>query len=307
MAQISVLLAAYNVERYVGEAVASLQAQTFQDLDIVAVDDCSTDGTSMILHRLAQNDRRIRVVSASRHGGIPTALNLGLTYCHAPYIARLDADDVALPERLQKQHAYLQESPSVALVGSAAMTIAENGELLGISRVPGTERAIQRTLLLGSPCYQIWLARKEVYDRLDGYRSLSVAEDYDFLLRAVGAGFRLANIPEPLTKVRIRSGSTAETAALKTRKAHHYVIGLHRERMRRNSDTFSTQKYEAAIMEGPLEGRLHRLAVRLSRKALHSSSRTGRLFYMALSALVSPWQARYFVDRARLKLALRNS
>jgi glycosyltransferase involved in cell wall biosynthesis len=184
MARISVLIPAYNVERYVAESLASIQNQTIQDLEIIVVNDGSVDSTLTVVEQIAQCDPRIRVISADRNLGTAGARNLGLKLCGAPFIACIDADDIAMPDRLEKQLAFLEANPDVALVGSAMVGVSENGEPIGISRVPLSKEEISNTLLMAPPCSHIWLARREVYGKLAGYRAMAVAEDYDFLLRA---------------------------------------------------------------------------------------------------------------------------
>jgi glycosyltransferase involved in cell wall biosynthesis len=306
MARISVLLAAYNVEAYVAEALASIQSQTFTDIEMVVVDDGSTDGTLQIIEHLASFDSRIIIVRSPRNLGLPLALNLGLPFCQAPYIARMDGDDIALPVRLEKQLRFLENNPDIALVGCATSAIDERGQPipgLGVSLKPITQKAISRTLLLASPCSHIWLARREVYDKLSGYREIAFAEDYDFLLRAITAGFRITNIPESLMLIRTRSGNIS--SRLEQRKAHYYIANLYRERMRNAQDSFSREGSERAVNSGRLESGVFRLAMKCVRRGLLSHSRVSRYFLLAISVLVSPWQARYFLLRLRLKMALR--
>jgi glycosyltransferase involved in cell wall biosynthesis len=306
MARISVLLAVYNVEAYVAEALASIQSQTFTDIEMVVVDDGSTDGTLRIVEQIATEDARIKVVRSLRNLGLPLALNLGLPFCQAPFIARMDGDDIALPVRLEMQLRFLENNSNIALVGCATSAIDERGQPipgLGVSLKPITQVAISRTLLLASPCSHIWLARREVYDKLSGYREIAVAEDYDFLLRAITAGFRISNLPESLMLIRTRPGNNS--SRLEQRKAHYYIINLYRERMRNGQDSFSREGYERAVNTGRLESGVFRLAMKCVRRGLLSHSRVSRYFLLALSVLVSPWQARYFLLRLRLKMTLR--
>ena len=165
MTRISVLLPVYNVEPYVADALTSIQSQTFSDIEIVVVDDGSTDGTLRIVEQFASTDGRIKVVRSTRNQGLSAALNLGLTYCRAPFIARMDGDDIALPERLEKQLNFLEQTPGVALVGCASIQIDQSGRPipgLRIARKP-EEKDIAQTILLNTPCLHIWLARHEVY------------------------------------------------------------------------------------------------------------------------------------------------
>jgi glycosyltransferase involved in cell wall biosynthesis len=306
MAKISVLLPVYNVEAYVAEALKSIQSQTITDIEIVVVDDGSTDETLRIVERIASTDLRIKVVRAPRNMGLPLALNLGLRFCLAPFIARMDGDDIALPTRLEKQLRFLEDNEGFDLVGCATSAIDELGRPipgLGVSWKPITQEAIAKTVLLAPPCSHIWLARREVYDALSGYREISVAEDYDFLLRAISAGFRITNLPESLMLIRTRSGNIS--SRLEQRKAHYYIVNLYRERMRNLQDSFTREGYERAVKSNRVENGAFRLAMRCVQEGLRSHSSVLRYFLLALSALVSPWQARYFLLRLHLKLALR--
>lgn len=302
---ISVLIPAYNVARFIEGSLASVQSQTMGDFQIIVVDDGSTDETLSIVERLTRNDPRIRIVRSSSRGGHVKALNLGLQECKAPYIARIDADDVAAPERFQKQLDFLQSHPDIAVVGSAAVTINEEGEPVGVSSVPLTQRAVMNSLLFGPPClHPTWLARRELYERLGGYRELIAAEDYDFLLRAVTAGFKIANLPDRLMRLRLRSGNTAQLAGLKLRKSHRYVVRLFRERLKRGTDSFSPSECEKAARVSGMSSASHGLAVRVVQAAFVRSGKIRRVCLCALAAMISPWQARYFWDRLRWRLAI---
>jgi len=306
MARISVLLPVYNVERYAADALTSIQTQSFTDLEIVVVDDGSTDGTLQVVEQIACRDPRIRVVLVSQNCGLPAALNLGLTFCQAPFIARMDGDDVALPSRLEKQLQFLEERPDIALVGCATLAIDEFGQPipgLGVSIKPTNQDAIARTALLAPPCSHIWLARREVYEKLSGYRNISVAEDFDFLLRAMTTGFRISNIPEALMMIRTRVGNIS--SRLEQRKAHDYIVDLYRERLKVGKDSFSREGYERHVIAGRIEDGAFSLAMRCVQRGLLSRNLFLRYSLLFLSALISPWQARYFVRRLQLKLALR--
>lgn len=307
MAGISVLMPVYNVELYVAEALASIQSQTFSDIEIVVVDDGSTDGTLRIVEEHASTDGRIKVVRIPRNQGLSAALNLGLKFCSAPLIARMDGDDIAMPERLRKQFISLEQNPSVALVGCATIQIDESGCAipgLRIARKPA-EKDIARTILLNTPCLHIWLARREVYEMLNGYRDMSFSEDYDFLLRAWTAGFRLDNLPEALMQIRTRPDNMS--ACLEQRKAHYYIRNLFRERIKRGRDSFSKEAFDRRIKPGELENFFFRLAFSCAQRGLLVRHSIRPFLFLPLSALLSRWQARYFLDSIRLKLAWREA
>ncbi|MGA3161873.1 MAG: glycosyltransferase [Terracidiphilus sp.] len=306
MATISVLMNVYNVEAYISEALESIQSQTFSDIDIVVVDDGSMDGTRHILKKFASTDSRIKVVGTPDNRGIPYALNLGLGFCRSPYIAKMDGDDIALPTKLEKQFQFLKDNPHIALVGCATTAIDQFGHPipgLGVSRKPVTQEEIARTMLLASPCSHSWLARREVYDALSGYREMTYSEDYDFLLRAVSAGYLLSNLPEALMQMRNRPGNMS--ARLELRKAHYYVSNLYRERLRNRKDSFSVERYKRAIRPGRVENFLFRIATKCVHKGLQLRNRVFRYFLTMLSAILSPWQARYYLERIRFNAALQ--
>ena len=306
MAKISVLLPVYNVEPYVAEALASMQSQTLSDIEIVVVDDGSTDGTLGIVEQFASADGRIKIVRCPRNQGLSAALNFGLAFCSSPLIARMDGDDIALPARLEKQFRFLEKNPDIALVGCATTAIDQSRRPipgLGVSRKPTTEEAVESTMLLAPPCSHIWLARRKVHDTLSGYREIEVAEDYDFLLRAISAGYRVTNLSEPLMLIRTRSGNIS--SRLEQRKAHYYIVKLYRERLERNVDSFSKEDYARAVRSGRVENSAFCLATQCARKGLSFHNKALRYLLLMFSALASPWQARYYFTRFHLKLALR--
>lgn len=299
--RVSILMPVHNVAPYIEEAIASIQAQTFTDFEFIIVNDGSTDATVQIAERLASSDPRIRILGTPVKSGISKALNLGLTECRGRYIARMDGDDISLPDRLEKEVFFLDAHPEIALVSSAITTINEYGNPLGNSTVAITHDVILKTMLLNTPCIHIWVARRELYESLAGYRDLPSAEDYDFLLRAISAGYRLHNLPEPLYRVRIRVGNTAHTNGIKQYLMHYYVGKLYKERVSAGIDSFSPAGLRKALHAGRMKSNLHSQSIRFLNRARSSRTMAGRYFWGTLSALVSPWQARLFLNRARYK------
>ncbi len=118
---ISVVIGAYNAERYIARAVESMLAQTYTDFELIAVDDGSTDRTAAILRSCAARDARVRVIEAA-HQGISGAANRGIAAARQAWIARMDADDIALPHRLERQLAAAAAAPEVVLWGAGPCT-----------------------------------------------------------------------------------------------------------------------------------------------------------------------------------------
>jgi len=198
--KVSVFIASYNGERFIAEAVNSNLGQSFRDLEVVVVDDGSTDGTRTILREIAANDSRLRVVEKDNEGQIPT-LNRCIAECRGEYIARLDHDDISLPGRIEKQARFLDENPEFIGVGCLIQNLRQDGTPVGQPRIR-TEVLEHRPA--DFPPRQQWLygptpmIRAEFFRKSGGYRAkFAAAEDRDLCWRLGGLG-RLARLPEPL-------------------------------------------------------------------------------------------------------------
>jgi glycosyltransferase involved in cell wall biosynthesis len=201
---ISVVMPVYNAERYVGEATRSILTQTFRDFEFVIIDDGSTDGSPEILERFAAGDGRIRLVSRP-NTGIVGALNEGLAMARADLIARMDGDDVARPDRLERQAAYLAEHPECVMVGSRVLVIDPDGRPLKVMGDALTHEEIDQGCLdgRGQPVYHpAVMYRRRVVLEVGAYREIyEDAEDLDLFFRLAEVG-RIANLEEPLLEYR---------------------------------------------------------------------------------------------------------
>ncbi len=201
---VSVLMAVHNGVPWVRDAVASVLAQTAGDLELIVVDDGSTDATPDLL--AAVRDPRVRVERQSRAGLTPS-LNRALALARAPLVARLDADDTALPERLERQRAFVDAHADVGLLGTGAREVDEAGREVRVVRPPTDDRALRRALIRRNPfVHSSIVMRRALAERLGGYDpALPVAQDYDLWVR-MSAVTRLANLPEPLVVRRLLPG-----------------------------------------------------------------------------------------------------
>ena len=142
--RVSVVMATYNAKPFIGEAIESVLAQTLTDLELIVVDDGSTDATWDLLTEYARTDSRVRPLSQDHQGG-SVALNTGIAAARSDWIAILDADDVALPMRLEKQLAAASDAPHVVVCGAFAYSISSTGRVLGVSHMgPTTEPDFER-------------------------------------------------------------------------------------------------------------------------------------------------------------------
>jgi glycosyltransferase involved in cell wall biosynthesis len=201
---VSVVMAVFDGASWVGAAVGSLLAQTLTDLEVIVIDDGSTDTTPAIL--AAVHDRRLRVERRER-AGLTRSLVRALDLARAPLVARLDADDLALPERLARQRQFLDANPQVGLLGTGAREIDLEGHEVAIVRPPADDAAIRRVLIRENPfVHSTVMMRRSALDLAGGYDpAFPVAQDYDLWMRLARVT-QLANLPEPLVIRRLAPG-----------------------------------------------------------------------------------------------------
>lgn len=212
--RVSVILPVCNGEPFLAEAIGSIVAQSFGDFELIAIDDGSTDASGDILDRLARGDRRIIALHQS-NAGIVASLNRGLAFAHGEFIARMDADDVAHPERFARQVAFLDAHPDVAAVGCAVTLIDDAGKRLRDVDYPGAPDAVSAFLETGSAlAHPTVMMRRDRVRAVGGYRAAyRHAEDYDLWLR-LDERYRLANLPERLLLYRKHESKLSLTYAV---------------------------------------------------------------------------------------------
>lgn len=188
--RVSWLIPVYNGESFLAEALDSVLAQDFTDFEVVVVDDGSTDATATILADYSARDPRMRVV-AQPNGGIVSALNTGLAQCRGEIVARMDADDVALPHRLSFQVAYLDARPGCVLVGGYAVSRDAGGEITHRTN-GGRHRVTDLSIFPPRVCvsmHPLITLRRSVLEAVGGYRADHPhAEDYDLFIRLAAFG-----------------------------------------------------------------------------------------------------------------------
>ena len=170
--RVSIVMPAYNAAPFLRQAVDSILSQTFTDFEFIVVDDGSTDSTLAILD--GYSDPRIRVIKSEHNLGLPGALNLGLSAARGEYIARMDADDVSLPERLMKQVSWLDENPETSVLGTFSIRIDPQGRYHEFIPVPTGDKEISRRLLSDANpiIHGSVMMRSVVVQKVGGYRDI---------------------------------------------------------------------------------------------------------------------------------------
>ena len=213
MPQITVLLPVHNGEAYLEPAIASVLAQSFEDFELLIINDGSTDRTQSIIDTF--QDRRIRCIAHQRNRKLIAVLNEGLGLAAAQYVARMDADDVCHPQRLELQYRFLRSHPEVGVLGSAVRLIGGDRKAGLVYRFPEQHEAIVWAMAFLCPlAHPSVMMRRDVVLAAGSYSSWALhAEDYD-LWERLSHRTRFANLPEPLLALRRHGASVTVREAL---------------------------------------------------------------------------------------------
>lgn len=293
---ISVLMPTYNVEKYVEEAVRSILDQTWKNFELIIVDDCSTDKTFAILQKLAQEDLRIKLYRNEANLKICKTLNRAWSYATGNYIARMDGDDVSTPDRFQVLMNFLYTHKKCGLVGSGMITIDETGKELSYSSLVHSNYYIKKVIKYRSPIAHIWIARREVYEKLKGYREIPYAEDADFIFRCVRNGFELANVREYLYKCRIRNGNTSSTNGVIQSKTFDYVYKLYLNECRQKKELFSERNLQEHIKSSSKENKSYFRSYYHLMNALKNKRKPFLFIVNTIMALSNYWTRKYIFN-----------
>ena len=210
---VTVLMAVYNGEPYLEAAINSILRQTLEDFEFVIVDDCSIDSTAAVIESIA--DGRVRYIRNERNRGQTASLNTGLSICKGRYIARMDADDLAHPNRLERQVKFLDARPNVAVVGSNLEFIDSKGTTVGTWNYPSGELALRWFALFSCPLSNgaAVFRREVIWDQLGGYdETIVVSQDWDLWNRVLSTA-EIANLRDRLLQVRQHKGQVSVQAS----------------------------------------------------------------------------------------------
>ena len=229
---VSVVMPVFNAESYLIEAVQSVLTQTYKDFEFIIIDDGSTDGCHEILEAAASRDSRI-VLRTQTNAGLIASLSLGCRLARGEYIARMDADDISVSTRFQKQIMFLERHKTIGIVGTWIQDIGAMGQPGPVWPLPTSPDTIPWFLMFGNCiAHPSVMVRREIIQRLQYLPGAQHVEDYDLWIRATDMT-RIANIPEVLLKYRVLSHSVSsrhlsiqeEQAARIQRRLRSAVLG----------------------------------------------------------------------------------
>ena len=213
--EISLIMSVYNGEDYLAEAIESVLSQTFEDFELIIINDCSTDKTGEILAEFEKADDRVKVHTNEVNLRLPSSLNKAMALAQGKYIARMDADDICLPERLERQYKFMEENPDVALSSCRFMTIKNGVIASGGGGGRFDSQSIKALLLVTNPILHPGIiAKAEVIKSLGYDKEFTCTEDMELWTRFVLAGQRVEILPEYLMIYRLHdkqiTGTTLE-------------------------------------------------------------------------------------------------
>ena len=284
---ISIVMPVYNARRYVARAVESILTQTVTDFEFIIIDDGSTDGSTTILRKYAGRDSRIRLVSRP-NTGLVLALNEGLRLAGGKFIARMDADDISLPERFARQLAAFRANGRLVAVGGSFTCIDAAGRRLIRFPQPTDDSTIQQLLIHGH-CplsHPTVMMRRGVVLSVGGYDPHhATAEDLDLWLRLAEVG-ELGNVPEVVLEYRLHAASQSEAAGESQRAAARRACEAAWKRRGIEDGVFEPEHHWR-----PLPGRAsqHRYALQYGWWAFKSGERHTALYYGARAIAQLPF------------------
>lgn len=221
---ISVLLPVYNAEEYIQEAISSILNQTYKEFELIIINDCSTDKSLEIINSF--KDKRIKTFSNKKNLGIVESLNKAISYSSGDFIARMDADDISLPNRLITQLTYIL-AHNIDVCGSGMFYINRNKLII---LFPNSHIELEKILLFYSCLYHPTIfAKTEVFKRLKYEKKYQYAEDYRLWTKFIMNNFKIANFPEKLlgyrfSKQQISNQKKEEQRLISNKISHEYFL-----------------------------------------------------------------------------------
>ena len=205
MSDVTVVMSAYREDSGLfRQAVDSILAQTMPDLELlIALDDPGNEELRREAEGYAMRDPRVHVTVNETNLGLAASLNRAISLCSSKYVCRMDADDVALPDRIERQLAFIEEGGHDLVGGGLDVTDGAGELLYHAQRLPQSPEAVRRALRWNNCMpHPSWLGRRWVFEQ--GYRQIPLCEDYDLLIRTALAGGRMANVPGAVLRYRPR-------------------------------------------------------------------------------------------------------
>lgn len=208
--KVSILMPAYNAEKYIAEAIESILNQTFNDFEFIIIDDCSVDQTWQIITTYAGRDKRVVALRNNPRLKLAKTLNVGVGIAMGKYIARMDADDWSYPDRIEKQVHFMDKHPEIGVSGGTMQVCNDQLRVMKARKYHLSDKAIRKNIFYYSPfCHPLIICRADILKVAGIYNeSLNDAEDYDLYFR-IGNYSKFGNLSDQLIKYRRTNSSVS--------------------------------------------------------------------------------------------------
>lgn len=287
---VSVIIPAYNASAYIVEAIRSVLNQTYRNIEVIVIDDCSSDNTYQLCLNMAAVDKRLKIFRNEFNQRIAATLNRAISLSIGEFVARMDADDVCLQQRIEHQLDFLQANSEFAMVGSSVDIIDRCGKWLSTQTMPCFPKCMQGLRFGSTVAHPTWLARRAFFTTVGEYRIAGV-EDYDYLLRASALGLKISNLTEVLLQYRVSDTNSNHQYGLKQVKLVSYVQAVNGISPYRSRLTHNEANLDSHVSHTLLSARLYGFSQIFFDRAYSSKTLIGKILNFTMAAVISPYGA----------------
>ncbi|MBL4932624.1 glycosyltransferase [Clostridium paridis] len=303
---ISVIMSTYNEEKsWLIKSIESILNQTERNFEfIIVLDNPLNIEIKDVLNCYAQKDQRIKLIYNDVNKGLIESLNSALAIATGEYIARMDADDISLENRFEKQIKFLLNNPKVDLVGSQIEFIDENENIINKKSNVYTNKYNLKVMLnyCNPMAHPTWMFKRSILKQLGNYREVKYAEDYDFITRVVTNGYNIDNLDDKLLLYRLRDNGISISNSFKQSKAAYYVKKMYKKRLNNEDDKLIYVKLKDLISS---EVGAERYYMSKSLKNKAKGSKFLKAFYCGIAIVLSLYSRDELIKRVKRTLYIK--
>ena len=314
---VSVLMSTYNENKYeLSLSIESILNQDYKNIEfIIIVDNPENEEALELLKYYKQEDSRINFIINQKNLGLSESLNKGLKICKGKYIARMDADDISLQNRITLQIEFLKNNENVDLVGTNITLIDEKGDDVKSSRKLIKDSILIKECLKYKDClaHPSWMFKKEILEKFEikEYRNISYCEDYDFLIRLVINGGNLDNMSEKLVKYRIRNNGICKSNVYKQIAMVNAIKQNYKKSLKfKNNNYLKNSSYLLKLDQQINEPKIYNSYLKILCRLENTNSKSKKMILRFIAILVQMMDKNLFInliDRTRIKNILKNT
>lgn len=306
--RVSVVMSAYNEKvEWLRKSINSILEQTYENFEfIIILDNPFNLELKDYLLKICELDDRVKVIINEKNLGIVESINRGIDVAEGEYIARMDADDIAVKERLEKQVIFLDNNPNIHLVGSKMIFIDEEGNKLYEDqyKLEKKEEIIEHLKYCNAFSHPTFMFRRKTIIDLGKYRNALYAEDYDLCMRLVVQGYEISNIPEVLLYYRLRDSGISLGKKKYQITTTLYLQKIYCSSLNDKIDYFNEEELKLLLNKD--DSKLGMFIENLHIKAIENKkNKVKRMIYTSIVIILSKKYLTYYIKRLRLKIYLK--